>query len=118
VRGFGLPSRKPTPGGTPKRWPKRRLAGCSLLATEFLSDLVRRLEGRDLPYAPVGSIAAMSNGEPRATLDVDVVVVLNGSDLEAIGRLFPPPAFYLSLDAAREAVRRNRSSTSSIPNRA
>jgi hypothetical protein len=76
-----------------------------VLATEFLADLVRRLEGRDLPYALVGSIAAMSYGEPRATLDVDVVVVLNGSDLESIGRLFPPPAFYLSLDAAREAVR-------------
>jgi hypothetical protein len=68
-----------------------------VLATEFLSDLVRRLEGRDLPYALVGSIAAMSYGEPRATLDVHVVVVLNGSDLETIGRLFPPPAFSFRL---------------------
>jgi hypothetical protein len=76
-----------------------------VLATELLTDLVHRLEGRGLPYALVGSIAAMSYGEPRATLNVDVVAVLNSSDLEAIEHLFPPPAFYLSLDAAREAVR-------------
>jgi len=75
-----------------------------VLATEFLSDLVRRLEGRDLPYALVGSIAAMSYGEPRATLHVDVVVVLNGSDLEAIGRLFPPPAFYLGVPRMHEEL--------------
>jgi hypothetical protein len=76
-----------------------------VLATEFLTDLVHRLEGRDLTYALVGSIAAMSYGEPRATLDIDVVIVLGNSDLDAIERLFPPPAFYLSVDAAREAVR-------------
>jgi len=74
-------------------------------ATEFLTDLVHRLEGRDLTYAIVGSIAAMSYGEPRATLDIDVVIVLNNSDLDAIERLFPPPEFYLSVNAAREAVR-------------
>jgi len=76
-----------------------------MLATEFLIDLVHRLEGRDLPYALGGSIAAMSYGEPRATLDVDVVVVLEHSDLDTIERLFPPPEFYLSPEAAREAVR-------------
>ncbi|MEX2571667.1 MAG: nucleotidyl transferase AbiEii/AbiGii toxin family protein [Gemmatimonadota bacterium] len=76
-----------------------------MLATEFLTDLVHRLEGRDLTYALVGSIAAMSYGEPRATLDIDVVIVLDHSDLDVIERLFPPPAFYFSVDAAREAVR-------------
>ncbi len=76
-----------------------------MLATEFLTDLVHRLEGGNLTYALVGSIAAMSYGEPRATLDVDVVIVLESSDLDAIERLFPPPAFYISIDAAREAVR-------------
>jgi hypothetical protein len=76
-----------------------------VLATEFLADLVKRLEERDLTYALVGSIAAMSYGEPRATLDIDVVVALDASGVEAMERLFPPPEFYLSVDAARDAVR-------------
>lgn len=74
-------------------------------ASEFLSSLISRLEGRDLRYALVGSIATMSYGEPRATLDIDVVIALEAADLDAIRELFPTPDFYLSLDAAREALR-------------
>lgn len=47
----------------------------------------------------------MSYGEPRATLDVDVVIALKAADLDAIRELFPAPDFYLSLDAAQEALR-------------
>jgi hypothetical protein len=74
-------------------------------AADFLADLVHRLESRDLIYALVGSIATMSYGEPRATLDVDVVIALDGSDLDVLERLFPPPEFDLSIEAARAAVR-------------
>lgn len=74
-------------------------------ASEFLANLVRQLESVDLTYALVGSIAAMSYGEPRATLDVDVVIVLSDSDLDAMAALFQPPDFYLSLEAAKAAVR-------------
>ncbi len=73
-------------------------------ASEFLSDLVGRLESVDLEYALVGSIASMSYGEPRATLDVDVVVAMEASDLGVLRQLFPPPEFYLSPEAARAAV--------------
>lgn len=74
-------------------------------ATESLADLVEKLDSRDLRYALVGSIATMSYGEPRATLDIDVVVALDASELDVVAGLFPPPDFYLSIDAAREAVR-------------
>jgi hypothetical protein len=74
-------------------------------ASEFLADLVRRLEAQDLAYALVGSIAAMSYGEPRATLDIDVVVLLDDSGLDALAGLFQPPEFYLSLEAAKAAIR-------------
>ena len=74
-------------------------------AADFLQDLVRRLESEKLTYALVGSIATMSYGEPRATLDVDVVIVLDGPQLADLRRLFPAPEFYLSVDAAAEAVR-------------
>lgn len=74
-------------------------------AADFLSDVVRRLESVELEYALVGSIATMSYGEPRATLDIDVVVAMGVSELEGLQELFPAPDFYLSTDAAREAVR-------------
>ncbi|HKK91956.1 MAG TPA: nucleotidyl transferase AbiEii/AbiGii toxin family protein [Longimicrobiales bacterium] len=74
-------------------------------ASEFLSDIVRRLESAEFEYALVGSIATMSYGEPRATLDVDVVIAMTTSDFEDLQELFPAPEFYLSPDAAREAVR-------------
>jgi len=74
-------------------------------ASEFLADLVSRLESQDLTYALAGSIAAMSYGEPRATLDIDVVLALDTSKLDTVQRLFPSPEFYLSAEAAREAVR-------------
>lgn len=76
-----------------------------MLAAEFLADVVRRLESRDLTYALVGSIATMSYGEPRATLDIDVVIALDGSDVDTMERLFPLPEFYLSVEAARAAAR-------------
>lgn len=74
-------------------------------ATEFLADLVGKLESHDLNYALAGSIAAMSYGEPRATLDVDVVIALDESETDAVASLFPPPEYYVSLDAARQAIR-------------
>lgn len=73
-------------------------------ATEFLAEVVQRLEGRDLEYALIGSIATMSYGEPRATLDIDVVVAMDAQGLDAVRALFPAPDFYLSMEAAREAV--------------
>ena len=47
----------------------------------------------------------MSYGEPRATLDIDIVVAMGASALTELKQLFPAPEFYLSLEAAREAVR-------------
>ena len=74
-------------------------------ASEFLSDIVHRLESAEFEYALVGSIATMSYGEPRATLDVDVVIALGASDLAGLQAVFPAPEFSLSADAALEAVR-------------
>jgi len=74
-------------------------------AAEFLSDVVRRLESAEFDYALVGSIATMSYGEPRATLDIDVVIAMTASDLEGLQERFPAPEFYPSSDAARKAVR-------------
>lgn len=69
-------------------------------AADLLRLLVTRLEGARIRYALGGSIASMAYGEPRATLDIDVVVKLDPVQVDELLRLFPSPEFY----ASRERV--------------
>ena len=46
----------------------------------------------------------MASGEPRATLDIDVVVRLAPTDLERLKARFPSEEFYLDVEAAGEAT--------------
>ena len=73
-------------------------------AADLLRHLVSVLEDLDLPYALVGSIASMAYGEPRATLDIDVVVRLASTDIGRLKTRFPSDEFYLDVEAAGEAV--------------
>lgn len=50
-------------------------------ADELLRYLVTALEEVGVPYALGGSIASIAYGEPRATLDIDVVVSLDSENL-------------------------------------
>jgi hypothetical protein len=74
-------------------------------ADELLRHLVAALEDVGVPYAIGGSMASIAYGEPRATLDIDVVVSLRSENLGAFCEHFPPGDFYLSRDAARIAIR-------------
>lgn len=42
------------------------------------------------------------------TLDIDIVIDLHSNQIESLCRAFPPPDFYVSEIAAREAVNRRR----------
>lgn len=72
------------------------------------SDVVRKviniLETQQLPYMLVGSLASGVYGEPRLTQDIDVVVALPVTNVEALCAAFPSPEFYVSLAAARQAA--------------
>lgn len=72
-------------------------------------DLLRRvLDGfaaSGVEYILVGSVASAAYGEPRLTLDIDVVAALTSAQLPRFLSLFPAPEFYVSSDAAAEAVR-------------
>ena len=72
-------------------------------AADLLRHLVSVLEELDLPYALAGSIASMAYGEPRATLDIDVVVRLTQKDIERLKTRYPSDEFYLDVEAAKEA---------------
>lgn len=71
---------------------------------ELLRYVIEALEGIDVPYALAGSIASIAYGEPRSTLDIDLVADLQHQDVARLKGRFPAPEFYLSEEAAAEAV--------------
>lgn len=73
-------------------------------ADELLRYLVTALEEVGVPYAIGGSIASIAYGEPRSTLDIDVVASLDATTVVGFCRRFPPGDFYLDLEAASAAV--------------
>ena len=72
---------------------------------ELLRRLVASLERLRLPYFVTGSTATIFYGEPRFTIDIDVVVDLAIEDLGRLLAEFPADDFYVSEEAARRAVR-------------
>jgi hypothetical protein len=73
-------------------------------------DLLRYIAGifedMGLRYFVTGSTATIFYGEPRLTNDIDVVVDLSAQQIAEFCRRFPQDEFYVSEDAARDAVRR------------
>ena len=72
-----------------------------------LAPFLEPLERLGLPYCVTGSVAASVYGEPRLTADIDVVLLLKASDIDALRRAFPESGYYvppeetLRLQAAR-----------------
>ena len=71
---------------------------------ELLRYLVDTLDRLALDYMIVGSHASIYYGEPRFTQDVDVVVALTPPALPSLLARFPAAEFYVSEQAAREAL--------------
>ena len=68
-------------------------------------DVIERL---GLRYMIVGSVASSLYGEPRSTVDVDIVLDLPQGAVNEFCASFPSPDFYLEPIAVREAIRRGR----------
>lgn len=64
------------------------------------------LEALDVPYAIGGSVASIAYGEPRATLDIDVVVDLDAPDIARLMDHLDPDVFHLDAEQAADAVAR------------
>ena len=69
----------------------------------YVTELLERL---NVSYMLVGSMASMAYGESRFTQDIDIVVDLDPTTVGPLCANFPEPEFYVSLEAAEEAVRR------------
>lgn len=73
---------------------------------EILKAAVEILDRQAIPYMIVGSFASISYGEPRSTLDIDIVIDASDAAVRALCSEFPPGEYYVSLPAALDAVRR------------
>lgn len=71
---------------------------------EFFSFVIDVLEDLNIPYMITGSVASMAYGEPRLTLDMDVVVNLSAQKAEELCGKFGAD-FYKDLDSILAAIR-------------
>lgn len=72
---------------------------------ELLTFAISVLERTNIPYMIVGSFASGAYGEPRLTQDIDIVIQPTVRQLDQLCDEFPSDDFYVSLDAAKEALR-------------
>lgn len=93
--------------GRPSGW-SGNWRGFTCVETPDLFGLfVRPLHRSGLRYMVSGSLAAMYYGEPRLTMDVDLVVHFGDREAEALPAMFPteefyvPPAEVLAVEIAR-----------------
>jgi hypothetical protein len=68
-----------------------------------LQKVTERLERAGIPYMLTGSMALNFYGHPRATNDFDIVIEIQGGDVDRLVNLFQGD-FYISRDAVRQAV--------------
>jgi hypothetical protein len=73
---------------------------------ELLARVIKILEEQAITYLLVGSLASGVYGEPRLTMDIDMVVDLRTEQVAVLCAKFPSPEFYVSESAARDAVAR------------
>ena len=72
---------------------------------DLLRYAVEALERLGLRYLVTGSMATIFFGEPRFTIDIDIVVDLPPERIGEFCAAFPPEEFYLSEETVRRAVR-------------
>jgi hypothetical protein len=72
---------------------------------ELLKHVVQVLTGAGIDYMVTGSVASSMQGEPRSTHDIDLVIQMPPEAAARLAAAFPPPEYYLSEDAIRDALR-------------
>ena len=72
----------------------------------FFAHVVDVLESLGIPYMVVGGFAAIFYGEPRLTIDVDIVADMQPTQIRPFVEAFPIPDYYVSVEAIRDALQR------------
>jgi hypothetical protein len=60
-----------------------------------LAPFIEPLERLGLPYCITGSVASSVYGEPRLTVDIDVVLLLAATDVDLLRAAFPENEYYV-----------------------
>lgn len=76
---------------------------------ELLASIADRLEAASIDYMVVGSVAGSFHGEPRTTVDIDIVIDPTAESLRQFVDSLPPSDYYVSDAAAIEAFTRRTS---------
>lgn len=72
----------------------------------LLTRISRNLALSGIPYMLTGSYASSVHGTPRATQDLDIVIAPTRSQLAELLELLPDTEYYVSKDAAFDALAR------------
>jgi hypothetical protein len=75
-------------------------------ASEVLQRISAALDRAGIAYMLTGSFASAYYGVPRATQDIDMVIVASPEQLRTFVQYLPSPDYYADLDAALQAHRR------------
>jgi hypothetical protein len=70
-----------------------------------LGRMTRLLDSARIPYMLAGSFASTFYGPPRSTHDIDLVVDPSSESLDRLLDALDPTRYYVSREAAREALR-------------
>jgi hypothetical protein len=72
----------------------------------FLARIVAALNDAGIPHMVAGSFASTHHGVPRTTQDIDLVIEPTDAALRALVAGLSPQAYYVSEEAALDALRR------------
>ena len=72
----------------------------------FLTHVIGVLERLGIPYMVVGGFAAILYGEPRLTIDVDIVVDMRFEHVRPFVAAFPIPDYYVGEEGIRDSLLR------------
>ena len=72
----------------------------------FFAYVINVLESLEIPYMVVGGFAAIFSGQPRLTVDVDIVVDMKLYHVEPFVAAFPIPDYYPSEEGILDSLQR------------
>jgi len=72
----------------------------------FFTYVIKVLEQLDIPYMVVGGFAAILYGEPRLTIDVDIVLDMKWNHIGPFVAAFPIPDYYVSEEDIQDSLQR------------
>jgi len=87
--------------------PLECIADCiALTVRDVLLRIKAALDGAQIPFMVSGSFASAYHGAPRASQDIDLIIDPTADQLESLLLALPESDYYVSHDAARDALQR------------